>query len=315
MKKNNLFLAIIFMLLLVSCGSERSKKGGETNVVDNVKGPAPIKMVEVPVTLTNPDERLGYIIKNYWAKVDFSDTTYVSEKTIIEQAYVDYLNIMLSVPDKKVSVVGMDTLMSKAERGCLEMYNYMIELNEKYLYEPNSPFRNEDLYIGVLNHVVGSQSLDETSKVRPKYQLNLAMKNRPGTKAADFKFKTESSGVKTLHGVKSEYTVLLFYNLGCPMCKQVKTHIMESPVFENSKVKIISIYPDKEEKEWLEQNNTISKEWINGIATLRDKSDKSNEIYDLRAIPCLYLLGSDKTVLLKDQPVEYVEQYLLNELK
>jgi hypothetical protein len=34
------------------------------------------------------------------------------------------------------------------------------------------------------------------------------------------------------------------------------------------------------------------------------------ELYDLKAMPTLYLLDKDKKVLLKDAPVEQVEQYL-----
>ena len=33
-------------------------------------------------------------------------------------------------------------------------------------------------------------------------------------------------------------------------------------------------------------------------------------LYDLKAIPCLYLLDADKRVLLKDATVEQVELYL-----
>lgn len=44
----------------------------------------------------------------------------------------------------------------------------------------------------------------------------------------------------------------------------------------------------------------------------RDASQVINRhrLYDLKAVPCLYLLDADKRVLLKDVTVEHVELYL-----
>ena len=33
------------------------------------------------------------------------------------------------------------------------MYGYFVSLMEKYFYDPNSPFRNEELYIPVLKEI------------------------------------------------------------------------------------------------------------------------------------------------------------------
>ena len=48
---------------------------------------------------------------------------------------------------------------------------------------------------------------------------------------------------------------------------------------------------------------------------IRDRYDKelvikNKNLYDLRAIPTLYLLDKNKTVLLKDATLQKVEQYL-----
>ena len=50
------------------------------------------------------------------------------------------------------------------------------------------------------------------------------------------------------------------------------------------------------------------KEWINGY----DKKlvIKEKNLYDLKAIPTLYLLDKDKKVLLKDATVAQIDQYL-----
>ena len=47
-------------------------------------------------------------------------------------------------------------------------------------------------------------------------------------------------------------------------------------------------------------------------AHARDASQVINRhrLYDLKAVPCLYLLDADKRVLLKDVTVEHLELYL-----
>ena len=44
---------------------------------------------------------------------------------------------------------------------------------------------------------------------------------------------------------------------------------------------------------------------------LRLQIGKEQQLYDLKAIPTLYLLNKDKTVLLKDAPAQTIEEYLL----
>ncbi|KAA5118039.1 DUF5106 domain-containing protein, partial [Bacteroides fragilis] len=54
--------------------------------------------------------------------------------------------------------------------------------------------------------------------------------------------------------------------------------------------------------------NDFAKEWTNGYD--KELVIKNKNLYDLRAIPTLYLLDKNKTVLLKDATLQKVEQYL-----
>lgn len=71
-----------------------------------------------------------------------------------------------------------------------------------------------------------------------------------------------------------------------------------------------SLYQQKEElDEWRKHLNVFPKKWVNAY----DKTFaiKDRQLYDLRAIPTLYLLNKDKTVLLKDATSQAIEEYLL----
>ena len=49
-------------------------------------------------------------------------------------------------------------------------------LADKYLYDPNSPMRNEEFYIPVLDAMLASPLLEEIEKVRPKARREIAQK-------------------------------------------------------------------------------------------------------------------------------------------
>ena len=172
--------------------------------------------------------------------------------------------------------------------------------------------RNEEFYIPVLEALIASPALDETAKIRPQARLELAQKNRLGTKALNFTY-TLDSGVKgTLYQFPAEYTLLFINNPGCHACAEMIEGLKASPVINGftaaKKLKVLSIYPDEELDEWKKHRNDFAKEWTNGYD--KELVIKNKNLYDLRAIPTLYLLDKNKTVLLKDATLQKVEQYL-----
>lgn len=105
-----------------------------------------------------------------------------------------------------------------------------------------------------------------------------------------------------MYDVKADYLLLYFNNPGCDACKQMKVALAGSDIINHKikagQLKVLSIYTDKDENLWLEHLNEYPKSWMQG----RDENEylHRNKVYDLRAIPTIYLLDSSKNVLLKD---------------
>ena len=192
-------------------------------------------------------------------------------------------------------------------------FTYITDLADKYLYDPNSPMRNEEFYIPVLDAMLASPVLEEIEKVRPKARRELAQKNRIGTKALNFNYTLASGTQGSLYQQKSDYTLLFINNPGCHACTETIEALKNAPIInqllEQKRLTVLSIYPDEELDEWRKHLNEFPKEWVNGY----DKTFaiKEQQLYDLKAIPTLYLLNKDKTVLLKDAPAQTIEEYLL----
>lgn len=167
---------------------------------------------------------------------------------------------------------------------------------------------NEEFYIPVLEAMVASPILSETEKIRPQARLELAQKNRVGTKALDFTYTLASGAQGTLYQIKSDYTLLFINNPGCHACTEtieaLKSIPMVSELIKKKKLTILSLYPDEELDEWRKHRSEFPAEWINGY----DKSFtiKTKNLYDLKAIPTLYLLDANKKVLLKDATTQAI---------
>ena len=302
-------LAVLLLLGLTACRETFRK--AET-IARPGSEPKMFRTVDVPMLLDTPEQRAEYVAKNYWNHFDFSDTSYVDLPEVTEQAFADYVNLLGQMHGELASQSVRITL-SKAEADSA-MYGYFVELFEKYLYDPNSPMRNEALYIPALEAMIASERLGEADKVRARYRLELARRNRPGTPATDFRYRLASGAWGTLYGVKADYTILFLNNPGCTACKETIGQIVASePVgrmIARGKVKVLAVYPDEDMKTWRDYLPHFPSAWINAYDA--DLKIKSAELYDLKAIPTLYLLDGRKTVLLRDAPFPRIERYLID---
>lgn len=305
MKK--LLLVLSLGCMMIACSSNPSAhKDNETKALKVVE--KEFKMVEVPIIYTTPESRAGFVALHYWDNFDFKDTAYVHLPEITEQAWVDYLQVLSLVP-QEVSSESIRHLIQQAEQDSI-VFAYFRSLSDKYLYDPNSPLRDEELYISALEALLNS-SMNHAEKSTLSYRLSMAKKNRVGDRAADFIYTLENGIQSHLHVVAADYTLLFFNNPGCKACAEVIHALKSSPVLnsliENGRLVVLSLYPDEDLKEWREHLSDMSAKWINGY----DKNlvIKNKELYDLRAIPTLYLLDKKKTVLLKDAPFDKIEQY------
>lgn len=300
-------MAKIFCLLALcclagACGSGNGKKQAPAS--------KSFQMIEVPEILDNPDDRAMYIARNYWRNFDFTDTSLIDRPEITEQAFADYVNIIGHM-NTETADASIKTTLSKAEADTA-MYAHFLELFEKYLYDPNSPMRNETLYITVLQAAISSPKTSEAEKTRMRYRLDLAQRNRPEMPATDFTYTLASGKTGTLYGIDAQYLILFLNNPGCHACKETIDRISSSETIRkmigDKRLKVLSIYPDEDLKAWKEYLTTLPSEWLNGYdASLQIKNE---ELYDLRAIPTLYLIDRKKFVILKDAPFGEIEHYL-----
>ncbi len=309
MKMNINIIPVLCFLLLCSCknGNASSQSTNET-IQDTIKS---ITLPAIPAMMTAPEQRADFLVKHYWDNINFADTNYIHHPEVTEQAWADYCDILNHVPLE----TAQEAMRKTIERTNIDkkVFTYITDLADKYLYDPNSPMRNEEFYIPVLDAMLDSPLLEEIEKVRPKARRELAQKNRIGTKALNFNYTLASGAQGSLYQLQAEYILLFINNPGCHACTETIDALRNAPIInqllEQKRLTVLSIYPDEELDEWRKHLNEFPQEWINGY----DKkfAIKEQQLYDLKAIPTLYLLNKEKTVLLKDATAQAVEEYLL----
>lgn len=305
---NKLFSLLLPLYLCTACGNSKANSVSEADVpTDTI---TVFALPSIPPMLNTPELRADFLVRHYWENINFADTNYVHHPEITEQAWVDYIDILKIVPAKTADAAIKD-VFTQAEKSKTS-YLYLAELADKYLYDPNSPMRNEELYISVLDALIASSILDETEKIRPQGRRELAQKNRVGTKAIDFTYTLASGKKSTLYALNVPYTLLFINNPGCHACSETIEALKNAPAINRAisqkQLQILSLYPDEELNEWKQYLSDFPSAWINSYDAQQIIKEKN--LYDLKAIPTLYLLDKDKIVLLKDATAMDIDQYL-----
>lgn len=261
---------------------------------------------DVPQTLKGPEARANYLALHYWDRYDFDDYSLIGNKDISEQGFSNFISIMPYVTEKEAAF-GNFAFSIAAN---VKMLRYFMALGEKYLAEPMSPLYNESLYILLLEKVNELEGIDESNKEQLAFDLKMAKKNRLHTEAADFSYLTREGKRDRLSRVKSEYTLLFLGDPECEVCSIVKNELLDSPVFNdyvgNRRLKVLFVCVEGRTEAWM--NTPAPLGWIDACDDKGVIYEKL--LYDIPGLPVLYLLDSEKRVVLKNVSAGQVEDYL-----
>lgn len=249
---------------------------------------------------------------HFWDKFDMNDTAQVKNPDIGEQKLADFIGLLSTTPDSAQRDKAVDGMLEKAKSN-RPNFDHFIKLYERYLYDGNSPMRNDIVYESVLRYLIKTDLLSDLEKeaYRPTYKLLL--RNKAGQLAEDFSYELANGKKQKLSQTKAKYTFLLFYDPECSHCKETIHQLRDTPqlvqLFEQQQVQVLAIDPWGDRNKWKDYIPEISEKWINGF----DSESKilSFNLYDLKASPTIYLLDENKRVLLKDTYLQPVIQYFV----
>ena len=294
---------------MAGCGGRKAARGPAPSVR---AFPMP---ADVPTMIVSQDEKIEWMAGHYWDRlldttgVWVCDTTYVNgvRKDDVEEQFgiwVSMIENLLPLPKaaRASSHLFESVQAFDAVRPETNVFKEICSLSRKYFYDPNSPLRDERLYLPYAQGLAGSDLIDPTLRQRYAWEASLCALNAPGTKASDFTFIDTAGRRRSLYGVKADLTLLIFGNPDCQACRELQA-VMEgdeglSAAIESGQLKVVDIYIDEDIEAWKRQKADYPASWINGYDPAQ--IIRTDLLYNVRALPSLYLLDADKTVLLKD---------------
>lgn len=310
-------ISFILAVLLLAAGCKEKKAEQFTAL--------PFPDVQLPSMISGQQEALEYMAVNYWnGMTDPSRRNYPSDSLLVsgvrrgdvEQKFADWTSIMEyagnGIWSKAVGNLYDRALACERKDTASQVFETFVDLFQKYYYNPNSPMRNEDVYYHFVSRYASYEGLSDVLKGKYEREARLCALNSIGTKAADFRFTDRRGNTRNLYDIKAELTLLFFSNPGCDACMNIINVLREDPVISSmvasGRLAVANIYIDEDIQAWRSYMPVYPEEWYNGFDP--DMILRSNEIYAIRAIPSLYLLDSEKRVIMKDAPEERLFRYL-----
>lgn len=315
---NKYIYVVISLPLLFSCqgNNKADTKVFKDGIIVEERSCNSFPFPEIPATLTEPEARKAWLLTHYWDQFSFADTTLVNNRDVTEQGFVNFIALLLdgTTPEE----LARESLKNWCAGFIGEAHarRVLTQTADDYLFNPNSPFYNEALYGLYLETMLGV--LPQTDAVRSSYQfkLELVRRNNPGDRATDFVYYLPDGTRRTLAATsaKNDRLLLVFYDPECESCHEVLRQMAAdaslAAAVQSGKLSVLAVYTEGNDEAWRKALTDMPRGWTVGTDRV---AVKQGALYDLKAMPSLYLLDGQKRVLLKDAAYEQIRAALQQE--
>ena len=299
------FLFVIYLIVTLTACTDN----GDTNS-NNTPAYKPFSLPIVPNMIQSEEERIAYLCEHFWDNLNTNDTILLRNGEKFEEYFALYLTFIKREPID-ISTKNIASFLNKTGKNN-EWRELIMQMATKYLYHIESPLLSEELYIPFAQYALSIPNLSIKDSILYTFRLEVALKNRPGSKANDFPFVTSKGKHTTLHNSTDKCTLLFFNDPECENCKEAKSQLTGNDIIrqmtENGTLQPIMIYTEGDSEVWKQHKHDCPKGWISGFDA--EENIRMRRIYELRAMPCIYLIDKDKKVILKDADINTLITYL-----
>ena len=284
----------------------------------------PFPYPEIPAVYTDPDERRDWFLDHFWDRFLAGDGPCDTGAVLgvphgdVEQQVATYAELLRQIPlpqaQRKMRHFFDQVEARQAADTASQVFLLMEQIVTRYLYDPNSPVRDEDLYLPYVDGLADSPFTREEARPGYEYQRVMCALAQTGSVAPDFRFTDARGRTRRLHDVRAGTVLLFFSNPGCHACREIIETLEAVPGIDGMIARgafaVVNVYIDEDLDAWRAYEPNYPRNWYCGYEP--DGLVRSDRIYNVRAIPSLYLLGEGQRILMKDAPVERVVSWLQN---
>lgn len=274
------------------------------------QSPEELPLPAIPSNITSPQDRADYLVGHFWDALNFSDTAMARNIPFVEQAFSNFISVFPYASEEGRSK-AVETLVGRAEADSVAL-SIVKDIAEIYLYEPASPVFSEEYYLLFLQRFADSTVLNEAERVRTQTEIEDMLRNRPGNTAPNFTFTTLSGTEQSLYDTETApKTLLFFFDPDCDHCEIAIETLRTCPQLDRAikggEVSVVAIYPGDDVEGWRRKAKKIPSSWIVGI---NDGTIDEDELYDFPSMPTIYLLDSNKTIVIKEMSSSELGSFL-----
>ena len=255
-----------------------------------------------PDSITNTQQRYDYASIHFWDNVKFTDSIIPLDVTVL----LNY-GYLLSNTSAEKQKIALSKLFDSIALHSDIFWHVMVTFDRLY-HRTDSQHYNDELFYIIINEAMNSNITNEIKRtLQPLY--NLVARNRLGLKADNFVFMTINGDEHDLYDITADKLLIIFNNPECSHCQELEfditTDLYMQQLIDDGKLVILSISVIGDIGSW--EKHQYPDNWITGF----DKTEiLDKQLYDIQYLPALYLLDSDKHVILKQASLEVVKEHL-----
>ncbi|MFN8348006.1 MAG: TlpA disulfide reductase family protein [Spirosomataceae bacterium] len=252
-------------------------------------------------------------LKSY-TRAHYFDHSFLSDERMVYTptvpARLERLLKSLPLLPKEEQLTIVDPILSQS-KGTTELRKYLVSKLAQQL--ELTPFPDADV---VYDHIVQNyvqnepelweagmlQKIKEIGEIKAKVAVGSVFPNLPLTDINGNESRLES--------VKSDYTVLFFYDPGCNHCREAVPKLTTLANRFKDKILVYAVSLDAEEKPW---KDFIEEFQTENFVNVRDTTRKI-EFYKWGVLtyPTIYLLDREKKIVARWLNIDQLSVYLLN---
>ena len=245
-----------------------------------------------PEELTDFRDKCDWLAENFWNSLNIKSKDAVDQNKLNHAFYV-YASTCQYATKEKVTA-SVDKLMKNLQKNPMLLYQ-MVKAAEETIYGPRAEFWIDELYARMLQSALPNKKFPKTKLPRYELQLKQLENSLIGSVPSKFDF-VRPNGEPAKYFPMSTPSIIIFGDPDCDECRigklRMQSNVEFSKAVADGKVNVLFIIPDPESG-WEAKVSDFPKNWTVGA------SDTVTDIYDMRDIPEIYVIGSDGKIVAK----------------
>ncbi|BDX39528.1 hypothetical protein CYCD_28830 [Tenuifilaceae bacterium CYCD] len=250
---------------------------------------------------------------HYFDNIDFADSRLMRTPILEGKINTYFDRVLIPHPDSIIPQAIALVEKSKANR---EMFQYVLSLlSNKFITSERMGM--DAVFVAIAEkYYLSGEAWWADQKMLDKFKERVtALKpNLIGKTAPDLWLPNPYGKYYRLSELKSKVVVVYFWDPDCGHCQKVTPELKKTyDKYKENGLEVYGVYTQGDQPKWMDYIEKKGMNWIN----VWDPTFSSNfrNLYDIYSTPVIYVLDSNKKIIIKRISVETLNQYLENELK